>query len=45
VLTGLVADGRLRVEKGVERDWSKTREAVQALRDRQVTGKVVLTVS
>jgi NADPH2:quinone reductase len=45
VLAGLVADGRLRVEKGVQRDWSETREAVQALRDRQVTGKVVLTVS
>src|SRR4051794_29608297 len=45
VLAGLVADGRLRVEKGVERDWSETREAVQALRDRQVAGKVVLTVS
>lgn len=44
VLAGLVADGRLRVQKGVERDWSGTREAVQALRDRQVTGKVVLTV-
>jgi NADPH:quinone reductase-like Zn-dependent oxidoreductase len=45
VLAGLVADGRLRVEKGVERDWSETRAAVQALRDRQVAGKVVLTVS
>jgi NADPH:quinone reductase len=44
VLAGLVADERLRVAKGVERDWSETREAVQALRDRQVTGKVVLTV-
>jgi NADPH:quinone reductase len=44
VLAGLVADGRLRVEKGVERDWSETRDAVQALRDRQVTGKVVLTL-
>jgi NADPH:quinone reductase-like Zn-dependent oxidoreductase len=44
VLAGLVADGRLRVQKGVQRDWAETREAVQALRDRQVTGKVVLTV-
>jgi NADPH:quinone reductase-like Zn-dependent oxidoreductase len=44
VLAGLVADGRLRVEKGVERDWADTRDAVQALRDRQVTGKVVLTI-
>jgi NADPH:quinone reductase-like Zn-dependent oxidoreductase len=44
VLAGLVADGRLRVQKGVVRDWSETREAVQALRDREVTGKVVLTV-
>jgi NADPH:quinone reductase-like Zn-dependent oxidoreductase len=44
VLAGLVADGRLRVEKGVQRDWGETPAAVQALRDRRVTGKVVLTV-
>jgi NADPH:quinone reductase-like Zn-dependent oxidoreductase len=43
-LAGMVADGRLRVEKGVERDWGEAREAVQALRDRAVTGKVVLTL-
>jgi NADPH:quinone reductase len=45
VLAGLVADGRLHVAKGVERDWSETLEAVQSLRDRQVTGKVVLTIA
>jgi NADPH2:quinone reductase len=44
VLAGMVADGRLRVDKGVERDWSETREAVQALRDHRLTGKAVLTV-
>jgi NADPH:quinone reductase-like Zn-dependent oxidoreductase len=44
VLAGLVADGRLVVHKGVLRDWGETRDAVRALRDREVTGKVVLTV-
>jgi NADPH2:quinone reductase len=44
VLAGLVADGRLRVPKGVESDWSRTREAVDALRRREATGKVVLTI-
>jgi NADPH:quinone reductase-like Zn-dependent oxidoreductase len=42
-LAGLVADGRLRVESRV-RDWSETRMALQELRDRNVTGKVVLTL-
>jgi NADPH:quinone reductase-like Zn-dependent oxidoreductase len=44
VLAGFVADGRLRVERGVERDWGETGEALQALRDREVTGKAVLTI-
>jgi NADPH:quinone reductase-like Zn-dependent oxidoreductase len=44
VLAGLLADGRLRVEKGVLRDWGQTREALQALRAHEVTGKVVLTL-
>jgi NADPH:quinone reductase-like Zn-dependent oxidoreductase len=44
VLAGLVADGRLRVDRELTRDWGETRAAVGALRDRAVTGKVVLTV-
>jgi NADPH2:quinone reductase len=44
VLAALVADGRLRVDRGDTRDWSQTREALDALRERRVTGKVVLTV-
>ncbi len=44
-LAGLVADGRLDPQLGVVRDWSQTLEAVAALRNRQVTGKVVLTRS
>jgi NADPH:quinone reductase-like Zn-dependent oxidoreductase len=43
-LAGLVSDGRLRVEASVSWDWSRTVEAVEALRQRRVTGKVVLTV-
>jgi len=42
-LAGMVADGRLDPRLGVVRDWSETLEAVAALRDRQVAGKVVLT--
>ncbi len=42
-LAGLVADGQLDPQLGVVRDWSETLEAVAALRDRQVTGKAVLT--
>ena len=43
VLAGLVADGSLRVERTV-RDWSKTLDALEDLRERRVAGKVVLTV-
>jgi NADPH:quinone reductase-like Zn-dependent oxidoreductase len=43
-LAGLISDGRLRVEASVSWDWSRTVEAVDALRQRRVTGKVVLTV-
>jgi NADPH:quinone reductase-like Zn-dependent oxidoreductase len=43
-LAGLVADGRLRVPRPVERDWADTVAAVDALRRREATGKVVLTV-
>jgi len=44
VLAGLVADGRLRVERSDTRDWGETREALDDLRQRRVTGKVVLTL-
>lgn len=44
VLAGMVGDGRLRVERGTRRDWAQTREAIQALRDRRVSGKVVLEI-
>jgi hypothetical protein len=45
ILAGLIADGRLSPRLGVVRDWSGTVEAVEALRSRQATGKVVLTRS
>ncbi len=44
VLAGLVADGRLRVDRELTRDWGETGQALQALRDRTATGKVVLTL-
>jgi NADPH2:quinone reductase len=44
VLAGLVADGRLRVDRELTRDWGETPAAVGALRERAVTGKVVLTL-
>jgi NADPH:quinone reductase-like Zn-dependent oxidoreductase len=43
-LAGLVGDGRLRVETGVRWDWSRTVEAVDALRQRKVTGRAVLLI-
>ncbi len=43
-LAGLVADGRLQVPRPVERHWADTSAAVDALRRREATGKVVLTV-
>jgi NADPH2:quinone reductase len=45
VLLGLIADGRLDPQVPVVRDWSETVEAVDSLRQRQATGKVVLTRS
>lgn len=45
VLAGLVSTGRLDPSLGVVRDWAETPDAVDALRNRQATGKVVLTVS
>lgn len=43
ILAALVADGRLRPQLGLTRDWEHTREALDLLRDRQVRGKAVLT--
>jgi NADPH:quinone reductase-like Zn-dependent oxidoreductase len=43
-LAGLVADGRLRVDRSATRDWGETREVLEDLRQRRVTGKVVLTL-
>jgi NADPH2:quinone reductase len=45
VLAGLVADGRLTVPRGVEADWTETATALDALRERRVAGKVVLTIA
>jgi NADPH:quinone reductase len=43
-LAQLVADGRLEPQIGTPRDWASTPAAVTALRDRKITGKVVLTL-
>jgi NADPH:quinone reductase-like Zn-dependent oxidoreductase len=43
-LVGLIAAGRLRPEVGLELSWRETARAVQALRERKVTGKAVLLV-
>jgi NADPH2:quinone reductase len=43
-LVGLIAAGRLRPEVGLELSWRETARAVQALRERRVTGKAVLLV-
>jgi NADPH:quinone reductase-like Zn-dependent oxidoreductase len=42
-LAGFVAEGRLVPQLGLVRDWAETPQAVEALRRREVTGKVVLT--
>jgi NADPH:quinone reductase-like Zn-dependent oxidoreductase len=44
-LVRLVADGSLRVEIGWRGRWERIAEAVEALRGRRVSGKVVLDVS
>jgi NADPH:quinone reductase len=44
-LLALITDGRLDPLVPVVRDWSETVEAVDSLRSRQATGKVVLTRS
>ena len=43
-LARLVADGRLSVEISLKRDWEQVNEVLAAVRDRQVTGKAVLTI-
>jgi len=43
LLAGLIADGRLRPHIGLCLDWTETPEALQALADRKVRGKAVLT--
>lgn len=44
ILAALVADGRLRPQLGVTRDWEHTLEVLGLLRDGQVRGKAVLTL-
>ncbi len=43
ILAALVADGRLRPQVGVARDWRYTRDVLRLLRDGQVRGKAVLS--
>src|SRR4051794_13727510 len=43
-LAGYVADGRLRVDRELTADWGETQPALDALRERRVTGKPVLTL-
>ena len=44
-LLELLAAGRLSADVGLEADWAELPAALDALRDRQVAGKAVLTVS
>jgi NADPH:quinone reductase len=43
VLAALVGDGRLRPRLGLVDNWERTREALEAMRERRVRGKAVLT--
>jgi NADPH2:quinone reductase len=43
MLVGLVADGRLKPLLGMVRDWKETLGVLDALRERRVRGKAVLT--
>ena len=43
-LAGLVGEGRLRPEVGLEASWREAGRALAALRDRRVSGKAVLLV-
>jgi NADPH2:quinone reductase len=44
-LAGLIGKNQLDVRSSVRRDWSETVKAVEMLRARQATGKVILTIS
>jgi NADPH:quinone reductase len=44
-LASLVDTGRLRVAQNTRYDWTDTREAIDAMRRREVTGKAVLSVT
>jgi len=43
LLVGLVADARLKPLLGMVRDWTETLAVLEALRERQIRGKAVLT--
>jgi NADPH:quinone reductase len=43
-LLALVAGGRLDADVGLELPWTRVNEAIDAVRDRQVAGKAVLTL-
>jgi NADPH2:quinone reductase len=43
-LLALVADGRLDADVGLELPWTRVNDALDAVRDRQVAGKAVLTL-
>ena len=43
-LAQLVAEGRLSAEISLVRDWAEVNQVLAAVRDRQVTGKAVLTI-
>ncbi|MGH8573325.1 MAG: zinc-binding dehydrogenase, partial [Gammaproteobacteria bacterium] len=43
-LLGLVSDGRLDVEVGLEASWTELNDVLDALADRRVRGKAVLVV-
>jgi NADPH:quinone reductase-like Zn-dependent oxidoreductase len=44
-LAGLIGKDQLDVRSSVRWDWSETAKAVEMLRSRQATGKVILTIS
>ncbi|MGF6880578.1 NADPH2:quinone reductase [Nocardia sp. GAS34] len=44
ILAALVADGRLRPRIGLTLDWTRTPEAFEALADRTLRGKAILTI-
>jgi NADPH:quinone reductase-like Zn-dependent oxidoreductase len=42
LLVSLIADGSLKPQIGVERDWRDILQVAEQLRDRRVAGKAVL---